>query len=258
MVNSQFLLGEVNKLEEQIKLLIGLQDCDTRIGDIQTKKQEGPIKIERLTEELKILEDQLEDELNRLEGYKRDRRGAEQEIKELEGRIEKSTIKLNNVKSNKEYTAALKEIGDVKREESLLEDRAIEIMEEIEELEAECSSSKAKKEELGEKVERDREEIAKELKALEEDLEILEKERTRFCRTIDEALLRRYDNLRKQKWGLAVSPVIKGVCQTCHMGIPPQKFNELIRGDGLMNCPNCLRIIYWGEDERFKVEAPSP
>jgi predicted nucleic acid-binding Zn-ribbon protein len=36
------------------------------------------------------------------------------------------------------------------------------------------------------------------------------------------------------------------------MAIPPQKFNELIRGDKLMNCPNCARIMYWAEDERYQ------
>jgi predicted nucleic acid-binding Zn-ribbon protein len=35
------------------------------------------------------------------------------------------------------------------------------------------------------------------------------------------------------------------------MGIPPQAFNELIRGDKLLTCTNCSRIIYWGDDERF-------
>ncbi len=244
-------------MEGQIRLLIDLQDCDTRMEYIRAKQEEGPIRIQMLLDELKALEDELEEDLGRLEACKRERRGAEREIEELENRAAKSVIKLDNIKSNKEYRAALKEIDDLKREKTLLEDRAIEIMEEIEELEARCSSVGAKKKAFVEKVEADREEIAKETKALERELEILESERARFCQAVDEALLKRYDSLRKQKRGLAVSAVIKGVCQTCHMGIPPQQFNELIRGDGLMSCPNCLRIIYWGEDERFKVGAPS-
>ena len=244
-------------MKGQIRILIDLQRCDIQIGEIQTKKEEGPLRIQGLMEELKVLEEQFEEKLNRLEACKRDRRGAEQEIEDLESRVVKSGIKLDNVKSNKEYQAALKEIDDLKREKSLLEDTAIEIMEEIEELETQCSVGKEKIEEFREKVERDREEAARELKALEGDLKILQKERTQFCQTVDEELLKRYNSLRKNSWGVAVSPVIKGVCQTCHLGIPPQKFNELIRGDGLMTCPNCLRIIYWGEDKQLQAEAPS-
>lgn len=239
-------------MEAQIKLLIGLQDCDVRIRGIEKKKEEGPVKIQGLVDQLKVLEEKAEEELNRLEAYKRDRRGAEREIEVLEGRIQKSNSKLDNIKSNKEYKAALKEIDDLKREKSLLEDKVLEIMEEIEGLEARCAASRAGKEEFRERVAKDREEILGELRALEGALEVLEQDRARFREAVDGELLKRYDSLRRQKRGLAVSPVIKGVCQTCHMGIPPQKFNELIRGDGLMACTNCSRIIYWGEDERFK------
>ena len=47
--------------------------------------------------------------------------------------------------------------------------------------------------------------------------------------------------------GLAVVPVVKGVCQGCHMSIPPQLFNLLQRGTTMETCPTCNRIIYWSE-----------
>ena len=234
-----------------MKHLIGLQDCDIRIKEAQNKKKEKPIRIERLQKELEQSENQLKAELNQLELDTRARRGSEQEIEELESRIIKSNIKLNNIKSNKEYTAALKELADLEKEKTLMEDGLIGIMEQIETLEEKCVSSRTKGEVLKENFETERGEILKELKALDKVLESLENERTDFCKAIDEGLLKRYDLLRQNKEGLAISPVVKGICQACHMGIPPQKFNELIRGDALMSCPYCGRIIYWGEDERF-------
>ena len=245
----------MNELKEQIKILIDLQDCDTRIGELVSKKEEGPIRIRGLMEELKVLEGQFEEELNRLEACKKDRKEVEQKIEDLESRAVKSAIKLDNVKSNKEYQAALKEIDALKREKTNLEDRAIEIMEEIEELETEHTAGKKKIKEFKGRVEQDRENVAKELKALERDLEMLEKERGQFCQAVDAELLGRYSSLRKNNSGFAVSPVIKGVCQMCHIGIPTQEFNELIKGEGLMACPNCLRIIYWGEDKQLQAET---
>jgi predicted nucleic acid-binding Zn-ribbon protein len=239
-------------LEAKMKLLIGLQDCDIRIRDAQNKKEEKPIRIERLQKELDQSGSQLKAELNQLELNSRARRGSEQEIEQLESRIIKSNIKLNNIKSNKEYTAALKELADLEKEKTLMEDGLIEIMEQIETLEQKCVSNKTKGELLKKNFEIERDEISKELKALDEVLKNLERERADFCKAVDEGLLKRYDILRQNKEGLAISPVVKGICQSCHMGIPPQKFNELIRGDALMSCPYCSRIIYWGEDERFK------
>jgi predicted nucleic acid-binding Zn-ribbon protein len=52
--------------------------------------------------------------------------------------------------------------------------------------------------------------------------------------------------------GRAVGPVKNGICQACNMNIPPQRFNELIKGNSLLFCPNCRRIIYWAEDEYYK------
>jgi predicted nucleic acid-binding Zn-ribbon protein len=102
--------------------------------------------------------------------------------------------------------------------------------------------------------EMDRNAITRSLKALDQELHALQHERLGVSQVVDMGLLKRYDTLRKRKGGIAVSPVVQGVCQTCHLRIPPQEFNELIRGDALMTCPNCTRIIYWGDDERYKTE----
>ena len=239
-------------MEVTIKKLIGLQKCDIRIGEIQTKTENGPANIKRLEDELKAMLNQLDEASNRLEDLERQKRQIEGEIAELGGTLENSNIKLSNIKSNKEYQAALKEISDLDKQKLRLEDKAIEIMEEIESLEEKCVAAKAERKRLKKKCSEGCNLIMKELKTLNQDLENLEKGRERLRLSIDGELLKKYNYLREHKGGLAISSVVNGVCQTCHMGIPPQKFNELIRGNELMSCPNCLRIMYWGEDERLQ------
>ena len=245
-------MGEVKRLEMTMRVLIQLQNCDSQIRDFQSKKATAPVKIQRLEEGLKLAEKQVEEELDQLELFKKERRQAEQDIEDLENKINKSNIKLSNIKSNKEYKAALKEIGDLNTGKGNLEDKVLGIMEDIEALEERCDVGKARKKELEEKFEKERDEILKTLEAIDKDLKNLEKKRERFCQIIDEDLLRRYDSLKEHRGGLAINPVIQGVCQGCHMGIPPQKFNELVRGEELMSCPHCMRIIYWSEDKRFQ------
>ncbi len=245
-------MGEVKRLEMTMRVLIQLQNCDSQIRDFQGKKATAPVKIQRLEEGLKLAEKQVEEELDQLELFKKERRQAEQDIEDLENKINKSNIKLSNIKSNKEYKAALKEIGDLNTGKGNLEDKVLGIMEEIETLEERCAVSKARKKDLEEKFEKDRDEVLKTLEAIDKDLKSLEKKRERFCQIIDEDLLRRYDSLKEHRGGLAINPVIQGVCQGCHMGIPPQKFNELVRGEELMSCPHCMRIIYWSENKHFQ------
>ncbi len=239
-------------MKEKISVLIQLQDCDNRIREIVIKKDEGPLRIKKLEDELNFIESKFQEENDKLQFLKKDRRNIEQEIQDLEGKVEKSDIKLSNIKSNKEYKAALKEIEDIKKAKFLTEDKVIQIMEEMEELQEKCAENKSEQVALKEKFEKDKREISRELRGLEKELKILEEERDSFTHAIDQDLLQRYLFLQQRKGGQAISPVVGGVCQTCHMGIPPQKFNESIKGHSLLTCPNCNRIIYWGEDEHFK------
>jgi predicted nucleic acid-binding Zn-ribbon protein len=239
-------------LKDKIGDLIALQDCDNKIREILNKKNEGPSRIKKLAEDLDAITKKFQEKQDRLDLLKKDGRKIDQEIQELEEKIEKSNIKLTIIKSNKEYKAVLKEIDDLKHVKFHTEDKAIQVMEELEELEEMCNENKEKEGELRKAFEGDKEEIERELEALDEELKILNAKRDTFADAIDQDLLKKYLYLRDHKAGQAISPVLGGVCQICHMNIPPQAFNELIRGDSLMTCTNCNRIIYWAEDEHFQ------
>jgi predicted nucleic acid-binding Zn-ribbon protein len=242
-------------LKDKLLVLIQLQECDNRITKALQAKEQAPFKIQKLENELRAVEAQFKADEEQLEGFKKDRRQLEREIQELDGRIEKSSIKLTQIKSNKEYTAALKEIDDLKTIKFQTEEKAIQMMEAAEELERKCEGYKDTLKTLKEQCERDKDAVTQELLALEKDIESLKKERKQLCCDFDQGLLKKYLFLRERKGGLAISSVVTGVCQTCHMGIPPQKFNELIRGNDLMTCPHCNRIIYWGDDQDFQKSS---
>ncbi len=243
-------------MKDKLLVLIQLQQCDSRIEKILQAKEQGPLRIQKLEDEVRVMESQFKADEDQIEAFRKDRRVLEREIQELDGKIEKSSTKLTQVKSNKEYTAALKEIDDLKTIKFQTEEKAIQIMETAEELEQKCKGQKETLKTLKDKCEKDKEEINKDLLDLERNLEALEKERNQLCSDFDQSLLKKYLFLRERKGGLAISSVVTGVCQTCHMGIPPQKFNELIRGSDLMTCPHCNRIIYWGDDQDLQ-KTPS-
>ena len=146
----------------------------------------------------------------------------------------------------------MKEIDDLNHNRLMIEEKVLQLMEEIEDLERKCNKNRDQEAEFRKKYELERDEILKELKDLDRELEDFEKQRINISETIDQDLLNRYIFLRERKGGQAIGPVISGVCQICHMGIPPQKFNELIGGHALLTCPNCNRMIYWSEDELYQ------
>lgn len=239
-------------LEETIKHLIGLQDYDIRIKEKLAQKEKGPAAVQKRKEDLETAQALLQEEIDKLDSHDNLRRETEREIQDLDERLKKAETKLSSIKSNKEYKAALKEIDNVKHEKEALELTVIELMEQKEELASACDDNRKKADAMKQQFDQDRKQILRDMKILEKDLEKLEKDRKDCCKATDRSLLKQYDILRGHRDGIAITPVIEGVCQTCRMAIPPQKFNELIRGDKLMNCPNCARIMYWGEDERYQ------
>jgi len=246
----------VETLKEKISLLIQLQHCDNRMREIGKRKEEGPLKIRKAEDDLREAETKIEEERRKLEALKKERRQIEQEVQELDQKIEKSTIKLSHIKSNKEYTAAIKEIDDLKKAKFITEDKIIEVMEKTDGLEQEAVEQDRRIQGLRAEADKNKEQILRELELLDRELANLEEKRRSFIKDLEPDILRRYLFLHERKNGLAISAVVTGVCQTCHLGIPPQKFNELIRGNALMTCPHCNRIMYWGDDEDFqKVKA---
>jgi predicted nucleic acid-binding Zn-ribbon protein len=239
-------------LKDKISLLIQLQALDDKIQQINTRKAQGPLRIRELKDALDAAEAGFQKDFDQLEHLKKERRRIEQEIQDLENKVEKSTVKLYSIKSNKEYTAALKEIEDLKKIKFVTEDKVIQAMEEIEEIEKRSLEHKKRQPELRARFEKAKTEIEKELALLDQDLTDLNKTRKVLIQSVDEDLLKRYKLLKDRREGRAVSQVVAGVCQACHMNIPPQKFNELIRGESLLTCPHCHRIIYWGGDEHFQ------
>ena len=239
-------------MKEKLKVLIELQECDNQIKSIQKKTNEAPLKIRQFMEELEATEQSYKGLKDQITGRERDKKNLEGEIEELGNRIDKSNTKLDQIKSNKEYQAALKEIDELNREKSRKEDEAIEIMEEIENLAKEYSKREKEREESERIFSLKKREIEDELEAFKKTLEKLSEQRAAICSDVEKTLLDKYDFLREKRQGIAMSPVTKSVCQTCHMNIPPQKFNELVRGAELMTCPHCNRIIYWGDNEFFK------
>jgi predicted nucleic acid-binding Zn-ribbon protein len=71
---------------------------------------------------------------------------------------------------------------------------------------------------------------------------------------VDPAQLAKYENIKRRRAGVAVSPVVGSTCKGCHRNIPPQLSIVLQRADTIETCPNCHRIIY----SASAVNPPAP
>jgi hypothetical protein len=180
-------------------------------------------------------------------------RSLEQSIADLENRIARSKLRMNEVKTNKEYQAILREIDDFKVEIRRKEDEALEMMEQIEKIVRELKTLESEFEAHKVRLDADRKVLQEEADQLKARLDQLDALAAEIRMKIDPVLLKRCDSLLERQSGIAVAPVEAGSCRVCHLNIPPQKFIELQRDEAILQCPHCHRFLFWTGNEAYAV-----
>ncbi|MCE5336319.1 MAG: C4-type zinc ribbon domain-containing protein [Desulfobacteraceae bacterium] len=238
---------------DQLKCLIEYQKIEDKKNRLVRSSEETPRRVAELEKEFELFEGEYLSKKEEHDVAKKAHKALEQEMEDLRGRLARQKTRQGEVKTNKEYQAVQKEMDDTKKEISKTEDSALELMESIEALGRELEG--LEKEVAGKKaaLDADKAVLEQENSGLKSRLERLETIRQRVRERVTPELLKKTDFLLQKQAGIAVSAVENGVCQICHMNIPPQKFIELQKDEEIMQCPHCHRFLYWPGHEGYCV-----
>lgn len=234
-----------NEIKEQILTLGKLQEVESQMDALLVVLQKVPAQIEKLDQRLADFDRTMEKDRKVLEQLQKAYRTAEDTVQDNTAMMEKSQEKLRAVKTNKEYQSTLKEIDELKKKNSQLEDDMLAGLDEIETVQGRIAEREGEYETLVGDVTMQKEKVEAEVEGEKKLLEKLEKKKEKIKGTLEQSIIAKYDSVRARLGKLAVAKVIASICQGCHMNIRPQLYNELQRFDKLNFCPNCHRIIYW-------------
>ena len=79
--------------------------------------------------------------------------------------------------------------------------------------------------------------------------------RDEAAKGVETTLLKRYDRVVKMR-GIAVVPLKGDDCGGCHMSLPPQLVNTILRHESIEACPQCHRLLY--NDAMLEEAADKP
>jgi predicted nucleic acid-binding Zn-ribbon protein len=238
----------LENMKEQIYMLVKLQGIETEIGNIKSIINDAARKLETLDAGLVEFERTIEEQEAIIEELKKKYRDYESDTRIHLDREKKTQAKLRSVKTNREYQSLLKEIEEEKAKNSKIEDKMIECLDRMDEIEKNIAKKKDEYVQVSHSVMNEKEKIQQESEQGKLKLSKLDKDRENVSRMIDPELLKKYLIIKKQNPGsLAVVPVKNALCHGCNVNLPPQLYNELFLGDSLKFCPNCQRIIYLKE-----------
>lgn len=235
-------------LKEQINRLNELQVVDTEIyalKDEKNKKPEEVKQLEALFEEKKNLLASLE---KKQQDLLKERKGKELELATKEESIKKFQIQLYQLKTNKEYSAMIKEIEGQKADASLLEDEILETLDKIDKGKDNINKEKQNLSKEEEKLNIEKNKIQVRIKEIESRLAQLEAQRKNIIANIEPKILAQYERILNNRDGLAIVKVSNHACQGCNMSVPAQMINLIKMYERIISCEICQRILYLDEE----------
>lgn len=149
------------------------------------------------------------------------------------------------IKGSKELDNKQKEMELISRHRVEKEDRMLELMELIEQLQVEVKPL-ADEKDARVKVYREAAKLADAGKSrIESEMALLSESRSRAVTKVDKNLLAQYDGVRRRQRGVGMSPMAGGKCGMCRMPIAIATVHSVEEGR-VEQCDNCERILFPG------------
>jgi uncharacterized protein len=231
----------------ELQALIHLQEYDTRIAGLEAEASRLPKRIEAIQASVAEARAAVDTVKGRIDAARKNLRAKEKDLEVVATKRAKADAHLWEVKTNKEYSAVLVEIEDIKQEKSRTEEEILALMEMQERLASEQREAEARLKTREDQGRQDEAVVRQQLATVEAELTGVRGERATLAREVPPPLLADYERILKARGGLAIAPVTPtGVCGGCRVTIRPQAIQEL-RGATLMRCESCGRYLYWHE-----------
>lgn len=235
-------------VHDQIKRMVEIQKLDGEIYDLRKEIGEKP----KLIEELKDAFEATKAKLNGLEAKAKSiivsRKEFELELQSKEDVIAKANADLNQLKTNKEYSAKIAEIESLKADKSQVEEKILRSYDEADAVNADVEKEKIEVTEREKVYLSKKKEIEDEIRVLEDRVKVLDAQRGEIAPHIDPSILTQYEKLLEVKEGRAIVPVNGLACGGCYMNAMPQTVNQIKMKQELIRCEYCSRFLYLEDD----------
>lgn len=241
---------------KQIEQLVDLQKVDNEILAIKAELDAAPKEVETLEGEFQTLEGQRSQIIEKNEFLKQQEKRLVNEIEEDNLRIKKSKNKLMMVGNTREYHAMMREMDNLEKLNRLREEEKITLTDELQRQDEQLAEIDTNVGRISGELDEKRANLQKRVDEAEELLNGLNKRRVNAGKSVPAPVLGRYEFIRSRLAHPVIVPVHAGICSGCNISITPQSFIELQKGQQILSCPNCQRLIYWCE--HFQACDPLP
>jgi predicted nucleic acid-binding Zn-ribbon protein len=234
----------------ELDKLIELQKTDTNLRRLKRSIDTSEARRAEIEQEFEQHAFSVREIQTRRDDLNAKRADLEKQIAENKTYLERAERNLKHAQNSKEYETAMRETDALQKQIAAFETQTVETMESLE----------AAEKELVERAEEIETLDSKRSAALAEFDQALKKEKAEFnaetehrktaFATVPARLASVYDRLaQRSRDGIAVAEVVSGACSACYMQLRPQVVLNVKKGDEIVLCENCSRILYMPKRE---------
>jgi uncharacterized protein len=232
---------------DALHTLLDVQEHDTRADQLRHRRASLPERAARqqAVERLAALRAQIAE----VEAARAVFAGEQEQLEAAVAAGEKKRASLE-VKGRSTFVprdaqAIADELGGIASRQSELEDRILELMEEIEPLDAQLAELRSAEVAGVTALDEGTAALAAAEAAIDAELAVVVAERADAAAGVPAPLVERYDKLRARLGGVAVARLEGARCLGCHLELPRAELEEVRRepADALVTCPQCTRLL---------------
>ncbi len=250
-------------MNSDLQKLIELQEVDSRIAAVRAEIVALPKEVAQIEAKLAGSKSKVEVVQASIKADDTTRRKHESDIKDQQEKISKYRDQSLKVKTNQEYRALLTEIEHAEAEIRKLEDKILEIMVAADARKETLKAAEATLKADTAENEKEKAHARQQTAADEKQLSELTAQRNQLRTGVSDDALRHYDRVLKLR-GSALSAVYEDqMCSVCRVILRPQVYQDVMKGEEILYCDYCHRILYWvppppQEEAATADNPPSP
>jgi uncharacterized protein len=244
----------------ELQRLIQLQDIDVRIFDLTDRLHAIPNERQHIEQRFRQEAAEYFDLEQSLDRIRQERARIDADLAEHERSHEKFKGDLMKVRNQKEYGTIIREIDVTKKTISALETEALQLMDKVEQTEKQIAERAPEFEKHRGEVDQSLAALDREAEAVEAEIAELRARRQGIASEVAPQYLSTYDRIARNRKGRAMSEVRKELrggakCSACNVTLRPQAFADVRRGETLIVCDSCARILFYRPEREAPAEA---
>lgn len=240
---------------EKLKVILEIQEFDIKMIRLMKLKKTRQKELNEIDALKKNLRQKIVDKESEIEEFKLEVSTHEDSIKEVKDKIKKFESQQDMVKKIEEFNALNQEISRADRERANLEHKLNAAADMLMAEEEALSSLQSTYDSTSENSKALEEEILANIAEVNKEGLSLKAQRDELTSKANPEILKIYEKLINNKRDRVVVAISNRCCSGCHIVLTAQQENLVRKGERLVFCEHCSRILYWMAEPEAEVAA---